>query len=222
MPLKFVTCQKMKNIDRLATQRFGIPSLILMENAGRVVADEARKMLRNKSAPVSIFCGYGNNGGDGFVVARHLTNSGYKVKVFLIGPRKNMSADTKLNFNIMNKMKIKTKKITNEKQLNPVLKDIKTPQLIIDAIFGIGIKGELSNFYCRLIETINSMRSAVLSIDIPSGLDADKGIALPVAIVANKTVTMGLVKRGFLSSFAKRYLGRIIIADISLPLQLKK
>ncbi len=220
MPLKFVTSQKMKNIDRLATQRFGIPSLILMENAGRAVADEARKVLYNKSAPVFIFCGYGNNGGDGFVVARHLTNSGYKVKVFLIGSRKNMSADTKLNFNIMAKMKIKTKKITNEKQINTALKDSKTPQLIVDAVFGIGIKGELNNFYCRLIKTINSMRSAVLSIDIPSGLDADRGVALPVAIVANKTVTMGLVKRGFLSSFAKRYLGRIIIADISLPKQL--
>ncbi|MFC1708503.1 NAD(P)H-hydrate epimerase [Candidatus Omnitrophota bacterium] len=216
----FVSCSKMKQIDKLATERFSIPSLILMENAGRSVAQEAKKMLRGRSVPIVMLCGYGNNGGDGFVAARHLHNAGYKIKVFLIGPRKPMSADTKTNFKIISKLKIKINKITNERQVKSVMGGLRKRQLIIDAIFGIGIRGELNNFYSRLFKEINSLHLPVLSIDIPSGLDADKGIALPVAIQAHKTVTMGLIKKGFLSNLAKKYLGKIIIADISLPKEL--
>lgn len=207
----------MKQIDKLATKKFSIPSLILMENAGRSVAEEAKKMLRSKSAPILFFCGYGNNGGDGFVAARHLKNKGYKVLVFLIGPKKKMSDDTSLNFKIITKMKVRIKRITRKRQIKAVFKNFNKSQLIIDAIFGIGVKDKLNNFYCQLVEKINSLPSPILSVDIPSGLDADRGIALPIAIEADKTVTMGLIKKGFLSSFAKKYLGRVIIADISLP-----
>ena len=217
----FVSRQKMKQIANLARGKFAIPSLILMENAGRSVAEEAKKMLKSRSAPILIFCGYGNNGGDGFVAARHLTNKGYKVLVILIGPKKKMSGDTSLNFKIITKMKIRIKKITNGRQINSVFKKLKKPQLIIDAIFGIGVKDRLNNFYCQLIEKINSLPTPVLSVDIPSGLDADMGRALPISIEAKKTVTMGMIKRGFLSSFAKKYIGKVIIADISLPNQLR-
>ena len=120
----FVSRKKMKQIDKLATKKFAIPSLILMENAGRSVAEEAKKMLKSKFAPTLIFCGYGNNGGDGFVAARHLTNNGYKVKVFLIGPKKKMSNDTSLNLKIINKMKVKIKKVSNERQLKEIFKNL--------------------------------------------------------------------------------------------------
>ena len=217
MPVKFVTSSKMKSIDRLATQRFGIPSLILMENAGRSVSDEAQRMLKNESAPVVIFCGYGNNGGDGFVVARHLTNRGYKVNIVLVGKHKKMSNDTEINFDILSKMKVKIKKVSNQKQIMSVVRHVKKAQLIIDAMFGIGIKGQLDKFYCYLIKEINNSNIPILSIDIPSGLDADRGVALPIAIKAQKTVTMGLIKKGFLNPTAKKYLGKIVIGYISLP-----
>lgn len=217
----FVSSRKMKQIDSLATKKFGIPSLILMENAGRSVAEEAQKMLKCNSDFIAIFCGYGNNGGDGFVAARHLVNKGYKVKVFLIGPKKERSPDTKLNFEIIKKMKVVIEKIINEKYILAAFKNFKRPQLVIDAIFGIGIKGKLNNFYCQLFNKINNLNSLILAIDIPSGLDADRGIALPVAIKADKTVTMGSPKKGFLSSSAKEYLGKVIIADISLPKQIR-
>ncbi|MFH1622170.1 MAG: NAD(P)H-hydrate epimerase [Candidatus Omnitrophota bacterium] len=217
----FVSSAKMREIDTLATKKFGMPSLILMENAGRSIADESKKMLKSSSASIYIFCGYGNNGGDGFVAARHLSNRGHKVEIILIGKKKKMSQDTNINFQILRNMRIRIKKIISEKDFNSIFKFIRRPQLIIDAIFGIGIKGELNYFYCRLFEKINSLHVPVLSVDIPSGLDADKGIALPLAIKAKKTVTMGLIKKGFLTNFAKKYLGKIIIADISLPRQLK-
>jgi hydroxyethylthiazole kinase-like uncharacterized protein yjeF len=217
----FASSSKIKQIDKLATKRFSIPSLILMENAGRSVAEEAKKMLKSRLVPILIFCGYGNNGGDGFVAARHLENKGYKVNVFLVGQKKEMSEDTKLNFAIIKKMKVKIRKIINQKQIEFLFKLSQRPQLVIDAIFGIGLKGELNNFYRRLLESINSWKAPVLSIDIPSGLDADKGVALPVAIKADKTVTMGIMKSGFLNISAKKYLGKIIIADISLPRKIR-
>lgn len=219
--MEFVSSSKMKRIDFLASKRFGIPPLILMENAGRSVAEEAKNLLKNKSAKVVIFCGYGDNGGDGLVSARHLVNIGYEVEVFLVGRQKKMSHDTKINFNVLNKMKVKIKKIMHGKQIESLIKHIRKARLIIDAIFGIGIKGELSKFYAKLFEGLNNTSIPILSIDIPSGLDADTGMALPIAIKARKTVAMGLSKKGFLNPSAKKYLGKITIADISLPRQLK-
>lgn len=219
--MKFVSSLRMKEIDRQATEKFAIPSLILMENAGRSVADEATKMIGMRPGRVVIFCGYGNNGGDGFVSARHLVNRGYTVDTYLVGKQKPMSSDTKINFEILNRMGVKIKRVANEKQLDGVVKIFNKTKLIIDAIFGIGIKGKLDKLYCRLIERINSSRIHVLAIDIPSGLDADKGVALTTAIKAKKTVTMGLAKKGFIKPSAKEYLGKVVLADISLPSKLK-
>ena len=210
----------MRKIDSLATAKFGIPSLILMENAGRSVACEAEGMIRNKATSIVIFCGYGNNGGDGFVAARYLLNRGHNVVIYVVGKQKKMSKDTKINFDIINKMKIMVKKITNQEQINIATRYIGKRQLIIDAVFGIGLKGRLDTFYCYLFKKINSS-IPILSIDIPSGLDADKGVPLPIAIKAKRTMTMGLAKKGFMNPSAKRYLGRVIIADISLPRELK-
>lgn len=219
--MKFVSSLKMRGIDRLASERFGIPSLILMENAGRSVASEAEKMFKNKLSSIAIICGYGNNGGDGFVAGRHLVNKGYKVNIYLVGKSKKMSDSTKINFNILNKMKIKIRKINRQGQILSLARMLKKAQLIIDAIFGIGIKGELDKFYCQLIQAINNFRVPILSVDIPSGLDADRGVALPVAIKAKKTVTMGLMKKGFLNTVAKKFLGKVVIGNISLPKQLR-
>jgi len=221
MAIKFISSSKMRKIDSLATAKFGIPSLILMENAGRSVACEAEGMIRSKAASIAIFCGYGNNGGDGFVVARHLVNRGYKVVIYVVGKQKKMSKDTKMNFDIINKMRIMVRKITDQRQINIATRHIGKRQLIIDAVFGIGLKGRLDTFYCYLFKKINSSNIPILSIDIPSGLDADRGIPLPIAIKAKKTMTMGLAKKGFMNPSAKKYLGRVIVADISLPRQLK-
>lgn len=218
--MKFVSASKMKEIDKAAIEKFGIPALILMENAGLCVVDEAGKMLGNKKGKVVIFCGYGNNGGDGFVVARHLKNRGYAPVVFLVGSEKKMSPQTKINFEILGKMKIKVKRIANQSQIKGLHKYISRAKLFIDAIFGIGIKGRLDEFYSQLFKNLNNTNIRTLSIDIPSGLDADRGIALPIAKKANRTVVMGMAKKGFLNPAAGKYLGKIIIADISLPNQL--
>lgn len=211
-----VTCQQMRAIDAAAIKRFGIPALILMENAGRSAADGAQTMLKNKKLPIAIFCGYGNNGGDGFVVARHLVNRGYCVRVFLVGRQKPMSQESRINFVIIRKMKIQIQRLASSAQLSSFGRCIRKSQLLIDAIFGIGVRGVLNEWYCRLIALINQSAVPVLSIDIPSGLNADTGEVASAAIRATKTITMGLVKKGFANPRAKRYLGKLVVADIFL------
>jgi len=209
----------MKQLDILASVKFGIPSLVLMENAGRSAAELILKNYGNKKGRIWIFCGYGNNGGDGFVVARHLLNKGKKVMLFLVGKKKSFSQETDINYRIVVKLGCKIKQIKSLKSLKAIRAN--GVGLIVDAIFGIGLKGQLNEFYIGLFQWINSQKVSVFSMDIPSGLDADSGKALPVAIKAKDTVTFGIVKKGLIKKSAKSFVGKLYVGDISLPRKLK-
>ncbi len=213
--MKYVTASEMKVIDRDAIEKHGIPAVSLMENAGRAVAEEASKSF--SKGKVAIFCGYGNNGGDGFVAARYLIEKGYDVKVFLAGKPKPFTPETKSNFEKLVKLKCFPCTISGEEDIDKVFPEIARTTPIIDVLFGIGIKGKLESFYVKLIDRINAVGSPVISIDLPSGLDSDTGNPLPVAVKACKTVTLGLPKIGFKSKEAKNYTGEVIVADIGLP-----
>ena len=217
--MRTVTRSEMQEIDRRAITEYGIPGIILMENAGRRVYETALGMSKGKRQKAVIFSGSGNNGGDGWVVARHLINNGGDVEAFLIGDENSIKEDAKTNFSILKNMKVK-------------IPPIKTPQdiarleipsllsgagIIIDAICGIGITREVREPARNIIELINRAKVPVLSVDIPSGLDADTGSPLGVAIEAETTVTMGLAKKGLVCGGGPRYTGRLIVADISLP-----
>jgi len=212
--MKYVTAEEMKALDRRAIQEYGIPALRLMENAGCAVADEAMRML--KKGDVFVFSGYGNNGGDGFVAARYLAKNNYNVKVFLVGEEKPFSEAARANLDSLKAFNIKPEKIKREEDVDKIFSEIKNPDLVIDAIFGIGIRGSLRSPYMRLIDRINRIGSPIISIDIPSGLDSDTGEAMPCAIKATKTVTLGFPKIGFKNPKAKIYLGEISVADIGL------
>lgn len=215
MTTKYVTASQMKEIDRAAMERYGVSASQLMENAGKAVAEEAARAAGE--AAICVFCGYGNNGGDGFVAARHLINKGYKIKVFLVGKPRPLSPETKSNLNALTMLGIKLEQIVCDRDIDKVRIHIKKAGLIIDAIFGIGIKGRLDGVYVKLIEELNSAGLPIISVDIPSGLDADMGQALPCAIRASKTVTLGFPKAGFKNPDAKAYIGELIVADIGLP-----
>ena len=220
--MKFVSSQQMRKIDRAASKRFGIPPLLLMENAGRSVYEVAQAMLKNKKSRIAIFCGYGNNGGDGFVTARHLVNHGYPVNVFLVGAKKKMSDESRVNFKIINRMKVNIQRLFRREHVCVLGRHLQGTELLIDAIFGIGMRGALNSFYGELIEQINKSNIPIVAVDIPSGLDADRGVVVSSAIRAQKTITMGLLKKGFRNPTAKEYLGKVIVADISLPQQLRR
>lgn len=209
--MKLVSAKQMRNIDAISINKYKIPGIILMENAGRVIADITQKELKNKKRCI-VFCGSGNNGGDGLVAARYLFNRGYKTEIVLVKNANKYKGDPKTNFEIIKKLKIPVKKYSDKLKINT--------DIIIDALLGTGTKGEISGIYKTVIDKINNSKKPVISADIPSGLDADTGKSLGTTIKAKHTVTMGLVKRGLIRTPAKKFTGKLLVAEIGIPKQL--
>ncbi|MCF7888299.1 MAG: NAD(P)H-hydrate epimerase, partial [Candidatus Omnitrophica bacterium] len=212
----------MKEIDKAAINEFGIPSLALMENAGRAASDIAYHMLVDKKNRVICICGKGNNGGDGFVCIRHLINKGINVSVFLTCSRDKLKGDAKINFSILEKMNVSIYELTKEDNFVNLENEIINSELVVDAIFGIGITGKIKEPYSEIIDIINKNKNKVLALDIPSGLDATEGISLGSCIKADKTITFAACKTGLVKNQGLKYSGEIIVADISIPKQLLK
>ncbi|MFH2137034.1 MAG: NAD(P)H-hydrate epimerase [Candidatus Omnitrophota bacterium] len=217
--MKKVTASQMQELDRRAQQDYGIPGLILMENAGLRASETAVFLLKKKSnKKVVIFCGPGNNGGDGFVVARHILNKGLKVKIFILGDEKKIKGDALINFIILKKMRADIIRHQNIlKEVNPALKGA---GIVIDAIFGIGLNKEVKGVFREVINFINTAGKTVLALDTPSGLCAATGNIFGVCVLAHTTVTFGAAKKGFYLKKGKQYVGKLLIADISFPRQL--
>ncbi len=207
--VRVFTRDSIRRLDRLAVERYGVPSIVLMENAGIGVAHRAMAMLRGTPAPrVAIFCGPGNNGGDGLVAARHLHNAGVSVEVVLAAPRARYSGDAGTNLNTILAMRV------------PIVTRAANPDLVIDAVFGTGLDRPVRGRAKREISRINDLRDKrvrVLAVDLPSGLECDTGVPLGVAVHADVTVTLVGWKRGFQNPAAKPYLGRVAVADIGVP-----
>jgi NAD(P)H-hydrate epimerase len=208
--MKVVTPDQMQEIDRKASCDFGIPSLILMENAGIAATGVVLKELeRVGGRNVTIFCGPGNNGGDGFVVARHLFLSGLSVKCFVIQSKK-QSKERETNLKIVERLGI------------PIITDLSQAQgdLFVDGLLGTGISKPPSDEIAKCIDFINSQNVPVISLDIPSGLCGERGIPLGPAVKADITVTFGLAKIGLLIYPGADYVGNLIIEPISFPEEL--
>ena len=214
-----MTRDEVRAFDAWAINTLGIPGVVLMENAGRSCAELIEDKLKDVAEQkICIFCGTGNNGGDGYVIARHLVNHGIKVTVVLCGDRSKIKGDAKTNLDILEQMG------GSVELLNPSDRDIASrvghfcagAGIIVDSIFGTGLRGQLSDEYKRLIESINACGSPVLAVDIPSGLDCDTGETLGEAIRAAWTVTFVAVKKGFLSANSTRYTGEIFVASIGI------
>jgi len=214
---RIMTRDQAKKIDRKAQEGFGIPAIILMENAGRGVAEEALKMIKDKKARVAVFCGKGNNGGDGFCAARHLLAAGIKPDIFLVGKVSEAKNEAKINLGILLKLKQKII-VVNEGSLGWLGRKIAKYNLIIDALLGVGLQGKVGGAYGGLINLINRSKAYVLSIDIPSGLDATNGKALGSCVKADRTVTFVSKKRGMVLGEGYKYCGNIVVKDLGLPL----
>ncbi|MCF7886858.1 MAG: NAD(P)H-hydrate epimerase [Candidatus Omnitrophica bacterium] len=215
-----ITAEQMKKVDKAAIDEFGIPSLVLMENAGRAASDIAYNMLIDKKNTVICICGKGNNGGDGFVCTRHLINKGVNVLVFLTCSRDKLKGDAKINFSILEKMNISIYELTQEDNFTNLENEIINSELVIDAIFGIGISGKIREPYSTIIEIINKNKDKILALDIPSGLDATEGFSLGSCIKADKTVTFAAPKTGLVNNQGVTFSGEIVVADISIPKQI--
>ena len=215
----------MKEIDKRAVKNFSIPALLLMENAGMALAEKAKEMLKDIVQPsVAVISGKGNNGGDGLVAARHLKKSGIDVTVYLIGRKRDLKGDAKVNLNIAGKF-LPIIELTGREIWGKMKNKLQFCDLVIDAIVGIGAKGKMSGTPAAAITAVLECGKPVLCADVPSGLDCDRGVPLGVCVRGNETVTFGFPKAGLLRYPGVNFAGNITVADIGLPgelLQSKK
>ena len=209
--MKVCTASQMRNIDRSAEELGAIPSIVLMENAAIACVEEIVKIQGVKSA--AIFCGKGNNGGDGLAIARHLYNRGIKTTVYLVCGS-DFSGDALINFEITSKLGVKIIEMHDTDLLDIYVQNC---DIVVDAIFGTGIKGEIEGLSKEVIDIINDNAKYILSVDIPSGVDADTGKISKSTIGADKTVTFAAYKLGMLMYPGALMTGEMVVKDISIP-----
>jgi len=211
---------QVRAFDAWAINELGIPGLVLMENAGRSCAELIEEKLSAIAGPkVCIFCGTGNNGGDGFVIARHLLNRGFAIVVVLCGGRNKVKGNARANLDILEGLGVRVEKLdvdTGSDVKGRAASFARDADMIVDAIFGTGLNGELRDEHKRLIAGINALGCPILSVDTPSGLDCDTGRPLGAAIMANCTVTFVAVKKGFVLETAQSHTGEIYVASIGV------
>lgn len=215
--MRFVTPAQMQAIDRYAIETLGIPSVALMENAGRAAADAVRARLPT-GGTVAVCCGRGNNGGDGFVVARHLVNNGVTVEVFLVAEGKALRGDAHLQSAIVERMGIPITRV-DAAGVTILRRRLGACDLIVDALLGTGLQGEVGGVMRDAIAAANAAAAPVIAVDIPSGLSGETGQVLGAAVRADLTVTFQLPKTGFQAPGAPDYTGEVAVVDIGIPVQ---
>ncbi|NPV90984.1 MAG: NAD(P)H-hydrate dehydratase [Firmicutes bacterium] len=217
--MKLVTAEEMRSIDETAINQYQIPGLILMENAGRQVAAAVIKELGGDLSRkrLLVLVGKGNNGGDGLVAARHLYNLGAEVTVALAANPPDITGDARTNLGILDHLPVKQLPLKEEKDLNAAKVALLSHDLVIDAIYGTGFRGTPPPLVARLIKLVNNSGKPVIAIDIPSGVEADTGKVGGEAVKASCTVTLALPKVGLVVGRGAARVGRLVIADISIP-----
>ncbi len=215
--MKVATAEIMRKLDRKAIDEFGIPGLVLMENAARgTVGAMFRHFPGLAQKRVAILAGRGNNGGDSFAVARYLLNRGVACQVYLFAAREEVKGDAAVNLEILSRMGGEVFEVLNMEEWQTHRGKVAAGDLLVDGIFGTGLKGEVKDFFREIIEFANSLGRPIVAIDIPSGLDSDSGKVLGTCIRASLTVTFGLLKRGLLILPGAEFCGRVVLVDISL------
>ncbi len=213
--MRAATAAQSRSIDRRAIEEVGIPSLVLMENAGRaVVAAIERRLGGTAGRKVVILCGKGNNGGDGLVVARHLHARGADVRVFLAGRLEQLSPDAALQARMVGGIGLPVAEVTTAAAAREALAG---SDLAVDALLGTGTRGEVTGLLAELIEALNASPVPVVAVDVPSGLNADTGQPCGCCVRAVESVTFGVLKRGLVVYPGAGYAGEVTLAPISIP-----
>ncbi len=216
--IKVVTAAEMRELDRRATAEYGIPSLLLMENAG---AETVREMLAAfpdlSRSRVAVLCGRGNNGGDGFVAARHLLNRGVPVQSFLLARRQDVKGDARVNLEILERMGAAPVEVSDAGGLAALSDRLGSADVVVDALLGTGAQGPATGLIAEAIALVNRAGRPVLAVDLPSGLAADEAEPPGPAIRAALTVTFALPKRCLVLYPAAEHAGTVRVADIGIP-----
>ncbi len=235
-----LTREQCRAVDQFAIEVLGIPGIVLMENAGRNAADHIARWAKEcsvASAPrgrrrrpqgaagrasrqIAVVCGRGNNGGDGFVIARHLVRHGFDVSVDLAAATSSLSGDAAINHAIIQKMDVPVHSVQNSEELEAAAQRWRRSSVLVDALLGTGFSGQVREPLSSIIETINGLKGPlIVAVDVPSGLDVDRGIPGGIAVRADRTVTFLAEKVGFAQPAAKSCIGCVKVADIGVPLE---
>ena len=217
--MKVVTAAEMRQIDQDTIEGIGIPGIVLMETAGSAIV---RAIERHYSTcqRIGIFAGKGNNGGDGIVIARQLAHIGRDVRLFLVSPPDSFTGEAQTNLQIAKNLGLRIEEIlTGFYGTGTVPTTLASCELLIDAILGTGLRGTVRDPIATIINAINKLPTPILSVDLPSGLDADTGHPLGTCIQADRTVTIGLPKRGVLMHPGAELTGKLEVVDIGFPEQ---
>jgi NAD(P)H-hydrate epimerase len=215
-----VTASEMKAMDGQTIESFGIPGRVLMESAGRGACRfflDQMKIQAGGCQTVGVMAGRGNNGGDGFVMARYLARSGLAVKVYLLGKAGQLKGDAAANHALLEPLGISVAEIPDPERFAKVQSTFASIHCWIDAILGTGITSEVKGYYARVIEMLNRQQRPIFAVDVPSGLDADTGQVLGTCIQADATATFGFSKIGHWVQPGASLTGRLAIVDIGIP-----
>jgi NAD(P)H-hydrate epimerase len=213
----FLTRDEVRDVDRRAIEEYGLPGVVLMENAGRGCAELI------DHGPVVICCGRGNNGGDGYVIARHLANRGIAVEIISICSIEQLKGDARINADVAVKSGLPITIASESTEWESLGSRMRESAWIIDALLGTGFTGALKDPYPAAIRTVNSSSGngvRILAVDVPSGLDVDSGVPAAECIKADVTATFVALKPGFFQPGAKPFLGKVELIDIGAPLSL--
>lgn len=216
--MKLATAEQMRKLDAMAINKYGIPGIVIMENAGRgTVQAMTGRFGSPKGRLVSIFVGPGNNGGDGLVIARHLHQLGARPQIFLLVDPVQLRGDPAVNLKIVSRLPIPVRTILNNDDLAPTEQLYKDSWAVVDSIFGTGLQRQAAGHFAAVIHSINKLSCPVVAVDIPSGLNADSGQAPGACVKADLTVTFGLAKPGLFVEPGLSLAGVLRIIDIGIP-----
>ena len=219
--MKVVTAAEMRRIDQDTIEGIGIPGIVLMETAGSAIVRAIERHYPTCQR-IGIFAGKGNNGGDGIVIARQLAHVGHDVRIFLVSPPDSFTGEAQINLQIAKRLGLQIEEILTDTGFygtGDVPTTLASCELLVDAIFGTGLRHAVRSPIASVINAINSLPIPVLSVDLPSGLDADTGHPLGTCVQADRTVTIGLPKRGLLMHPGAELAGKLEVVDIGFPQQ---
>ena len=218
--MKILTAAQMREIDRISIEKLGIPGMVLMENAGRNLLRLLEEKFPNlKRERVAVLCGKGNNGGDGFVIARHLNMRGHHPCVFLLAAPQSLKGDARTNYEILLQSGLRPTPVRDMNGWLGVKSDLLRSTLLIDAILGTGLGGPVEGFYLEIIRDLNNSFASVpiVSVDIPSGLPSDTGEPLGESVRASYTVTFTAPKWGHIFPPNCERVGEVVVTPIGTP-----
>jgi NAD(P)H-hydrate epimerase len=210
----FLSREQCRALDRHAIDVIGVPGVVLMENAGRNMAELLRSL--GVRGPVVVCCGRGNNGGDGFVIARHLDNAGVTVRVVLFARAEDVAGDAAVNWRLLAHTGATVTALADPDEAT-LRQELGGADWIVDALVGSGQQGRLRPPLDRVAAAINASAAPVLAVDIPSGLDCDTGEPQGTTVRAHHTATVAALKKGFAAAAAKEWLGEVHVVDMGLP-----